>query len=205
MAGSARVWLIDPLNSGIDANGDFQVQVGYLLSDPAHGTGTPTNWESGWQPRLGAFTLSLPADSPSSHRGLIEDAVIADAAAQLPWPFTVTKNRVSVPQMSGDGDVSKYQRAVVTTGFSQTINNVIDDLVLEPAETLATGTVTLPSQPGDGQCITLATTQTITALTIAVQGSHVLAPGAGITTLTQAAPFCKWLFRSANDTWYRVG
>jgi len=204
MAAVAKVFKIEQYGEGQDVNGDFQIVAWYHLSDPAKGSGSPTTWESGWKPRIAATIATLSADNPGSHRAALEDAIIAHAATQEPYGFTVARNRVSVQMQSGDGIVLKYQRAVPATGFSQQINNSVDWLLLDPAATLASGSITLPSQPGDGQVVGTSTTQTITALTLSVQGAHQLAPGAAITTLAQGG-FAEWMFRSANNTWYRVG
>lgn len=205
MAAVAKVYRMTEYSSGLDTSGNLQLVVSFYLADPAQGSGTPTTWQSGWEPRLRSVVVTLLGDDPSSHRAAIEDAVIAMAAAETPYPFAVVRNRVSILSQSGDGIVMKYNRVVPATGFSQNIGNSIDWLLLEPAATLATGTVNLPSQPGDGQVVGISTTQAITALTIGTaNGGHSLAPGAAITTLPQGG-FCEWMFRNAGNTWYRVG
>lgn len=60
---------------------------------------------------------------------------------------------------------------VPLTGFSIAPQTSL--LVINPAGTLATGTVTMPSNPSDGQKLTIFSTQTQTALT--------LTPGSGDT------------------------
>jgi len=204
MAAVAKIYRMTEYSSGLDINGNLQLVVSFYLSEPAQGSGSPTTWQSGWEPRLRSIIVTLLGDDPSSHRVAIEDAVIAACAAEAPYAFNVSRNRVSILSQSGDGIVLKYQRVVPTTGFSQNINNSVDWLLLEPAAALAAGTINLPSQPGEGQVVGVSTTQAITALTIAPQGSHVLAAGAAITTLAQGG-FAEWMFRSANNTWYRVG
>lgn len=204
MAAVAKVYRMTEYSSGLDINGNLQLVVAFYLSDPAQGSGNPVTWQNGWEPRLISTVVTLSGDDPSSHRAAIEDAVIAAAAAATPLAFNVTRNRVSILSQSGDGIVMKYQRVVPTTGFSQSINNSVDWLLLEPAGTLATGTVNLPAQPGDGQVVGLSTTQAITAFTLATQGGHTLAPGAAITSLAQGG-YAELMFRAANNTWYRVG
>ena len=100
----------------------------------------------------------------------------------------------------GGGGSGLYQYVQPTTGFSQAINNGISTLVLDPAGTLATGTVTMPSAPGDGQTVQIKTSQAIAALTIAAPGG---------ATVTGAMPFSMaigqtidCLYRAANTTWY---
>lgn len=88
------------------------------------------------------------------------------------------------------------------TGFGITIANDIEQLVLEPAGTLATGTVTLPAAPEDGDTVGISSTQAITALTIS--------PNAGQTVADAPTSFAiggavRFLYRAANTTWYRIG
>lgn len=196
MAAIAKVIQVLPLGTGVDVYGNFLIECKYQLSDPAlQGDG------SGHDARLNAVTFVLPSNSPSQHHGIIVDGIIADAAAQ-PAPFDLIGNRVSMPKFDGDGVLKKYDVQVVTTGFSQTISSNIDILILEPAGILATGTVTMPSQPGDGQIIGIVSTQTITALTLSAAIGHFILNA--ITTIAIGG-FAYYLYRTANSTWYRVG
>ena len=196
MAAIAKVIQVLPLGTGVDVYGNFLIECKYQLSDPAlQGDG------SGHDARLNAVTFVLPSNSPVQHHGIIIDGIIADAAAQ-PAPFDLIGNRVSMPKFDGDGVLRKYDVQVVTTGFSHTISSNIDIQILEPAGILATGTVTMPSQPGDGQVIGIVSTQTITALTLSVAVGHFILNA--IATIT-AGGFAYYLYRTANSTWYRVG
>src|SRR5205823_1393392 len=71
---------------------------------------------------------------------------------------------------------------VPTTGFSITIGAGVSTLLLNPAGTLATGSITMPAVPVDGQIVRLATTQTVTALTLAANTGHTIS--GNVTTLT---------------------
>jgi hypothetical protein len=85
------------------------------------------------------------------------------------------------------------------TGFAITIANATTFLNLNPAGVLATGTINLPAAPIDGQIIEVATTQTITALTVSGNGHTIKnAP----TTLTGGAGF-SYRYRLSDTTWYR--
>lgn len=59
-----------------------------------------------------------------------------------------------------------YSLQTPITGFSITIPNNCGGLILNPAGTLATGTITMPSTPTDGLIVRISSTQTITALTL---------------------------------------
>ena len=87
------------------------------------------------------------------------------------------------------------------TGFSYTIPDNIEVATLDPAGTLATGTVTLPRGQFQGQRVYLTTTAQITALTVTVPTGYnvknafsgTLAAGAGIA----------YYFNLSKNTWYR--
>ena len=88
-----------------------------------------------------------------------------------------------------------------TTGFSYTIPANIDDVELNPAGTLATGTVVFPLNTAtlDGFVFTVGTTQTITALTLGGNGASIQnAP----TTLA-AGTVIRYKFYQANNTWVK--
>lgn len=93
------------------------------------------------------------------------------------------------------------ERVVPTTGFTNTIANTTSYYILEPAGTLATGTLTMPASPVNEQVVTIASTQTITALTHSPNTGQTL-KGA-LTTITVDGN-ASWIYRSANTTWYRV-
>jgi uncharacterized protein DUF2793 len=93
-----------------------------------------------------------------------------------------------------------YQQPI--TGFAIAAGNASGRLILDPAGTLASGTVTLPASPKDGQLFRLSTTQTITALTLSpATGQSVV--GAPSTLGSNA--FAEFTYRAANTSWYRTG
>lgn len=89
------------------------------------------------------------------------------------------------------------------TGFTYTVPNGQQLVLFTPAGTIATGTVTLPANPADGQEVTLATTQTITALTVNANTGQTL-QGTAPTTLTVALVALKFKFCAAQAAWVRV-
>lgn len=86
------------------------------------------------------------------------------------------------------------------TGFSIAAAANITQLVLNPAGTLATGTVTLPQSPGDNQPFLLMTSQTITALIVNTADGATL--NGAPTTLT-ANSSVKFRFQASLNTWFR--
>ena len=88
------------------------------------------------------------------------------------------------------------------TGFNLTIGNTTNVFQLEPAGTLAAGTVAMPAKPFDNQIVRIASTQVITALTHNANAGQTLK---GALTTIAANGFASYAFRAANNTWYRIG
>jgi hypothetical protein len=92
------------------------------------------------------------------------------------------------------------------TGFNITVPTPVSEqqwMIIQPASTLATGTVTLPLNTGvpDGTQVLITTTQEITAFTLALNGAAAgfafppsLAPGAGFTVR----------YYQATNSWYNI-
>ena len=93
------------------------------------------------------------------------------------------------------------ERVVPTTGFTNTIANTTSYYILEPAGTLATGTLTMPASPVNEQVVTVASTQIITALTHSPNTGQTLK---GALTTIAVDGNASWIYRTANTTWYRV-
>jgi len=113
-------------------------------------------------------------------------------------------------KMYGDGrwensgayiDLS-YSYQTPTTGFAITIANTAGRSILDPAGTLAAGTITMPAAPKDGQLCRIASTQAVTALTHSPNTGQTLK---GALTTIAANGFAEYTYRSANTTWYRTG
>lgn len=82
------------------------------------------------------------------------------------------------------GESQPFELYVPLTGFS--LAPVTSTLVLNPAGTLATGTVTFPTNPADGQRLTIVSTQTQTALTCTAGSGDTIANA--VTALTALTP-----------------
>ena len=98
-----------------------------------------------------------------------------------------------------NGVLQQYDYQVPTTGFSYTFAAGTTVLVMNPAGTLATGTITMPASPVDGMTISIESTQQITALT--VQGNTGQSLVNGTQTLRPNQPY-SWVYRLSNTTWY---
>lgn len=96
------------------------------------------------------------------------------------------------------GLLQNYDYLVPTTGFSYTFTTA-NGVILNPAATLATGTVTMPSSPVDGMTVSISTTKEITALTISGASGQTVSNA--VTTLL-AGGCVTYLYRAANTTWF---
>ncbi len=100
----------------------------------------------------------------------------------------------------GMADQSKSVQAP-TTGFSITIGNNVQTLILNPAGTLATGTITLPASPIDGHLVRICSSQIITALTVSPNTGQTIT--AAPTTLGLGGGFA-YIYDLAGTNWYRL-
>ena len=96
------------------------------------------------------------------------------------------------------GLIQAYDYQVLTTGFSYTFAAGTQVLVINPAGTLATGTITMPAAPSDGMTITVESTQQVTALTMSGNGGTVV--GAAVQLIPNQP--LSWVYRSTGTTWY---
>jgi len=92
------------------------------------------------------------------------------------------------------------------TGFNITAPTPVSEqqwILIQPASTLATGTVTLPLNTGtpDGTEILITTTQQITTFTLALNGA---AAAFGDPTTLAAEDFFRMRFVQATNSWYRI-
>jgi hypothetical protein len=97
-----------------------------------------------------------------------------------------------------NGLIQAYDYQVLTTAFSYTFAAGTQVLVINPAGTLATGTITMPASPSDGMTITVESTQQVTALTMSGNGGTVV--GAAVQLIPNQP--LSWVYRSTGTTWY---
>ena len=100
-----------------------------------------------------------------------------------------------------NGVLQSYDYQVLTTGFSYTFASGITTLLIEPAGTLATGTITMPALPADGMVVTFSSTQQITALTVAANTGQTI-NGNSIQAIPNQP--LSWVYRLTNTTWYAM-
>jgi len=98
------------------------------------------------------------------------------------------------------------QLAVPGTGFNIAIQTPVSQqqwLILQPASTLASGTVTLPlnTQTPDGTEVLITTTQQITSFTLAGNGAAAVY---GDPATLAAEDFFRMRFVQSTNSWYRI-
>lgn len=98
-----------------------------------------------------------------------------------------------------NGLIQQYDYQVLTTGFSYTFASGTQTLVINPAGTLATGTITMTAAPADGMVLTIESTQQVTAITI--QGNTGQSLVGGASQLIPNKPL-SYIYRLSNTTWY---
>jgi hypothetical protein len=98
-----------------------------------------------------------------------------------------------------NGLIQQYDYQVLTTAFSYTFAAGTQTLIINPAGTLATGTITMPAAPADGMVIWITTTKQIVALTINGNTGQTLTSGVTSLAPNQSVAY---LYRASNTTWY---
>jgi len=99
-----------------------------------------------------------------------------------------------------NGLLQSYDYQTPTTGFTYTFtpSSTGTVLVMNPAGTLATGTITMPAAPVDGMTITFSSSQQITALTMAGNGASIN----NAVTLLPAKTAVTYVYRATGTTWW---
>jgi len=92
------------------------------------------------------------------------------------------------------------------TGFNVAVPTPVSEqqwMIIQPAGTLASGTITLPLNTGtpDGTEVLVTTTQQITAFTLALNGA---ANAYGAPSTLAAQDFFRMRFYQATNSWYRI-
>jgi len=96
------------------------------------------------------------------------------------------------------------QSYVLTTpasGFAYTVPNNCLEVVLHPSGGLASGSLTMPGSPLDGQSVTVSTTQTISALNVLAASGQAVNAGNALTLAANSSATWKWI--ASLSTWIR--
>lgn len=95
---------------------------------------------------------------------------------------------------------------VPATGFNQTVPTPVAQqqwMLLQPAGTLATGTITFPLNTGvaDGTEVLITSSQQITTFALAANGASAIY---GAVTSLAAGGFVRYRFYQPTNSWYRI-
>jgi Head domain of trimeric autotransporter adhesin len=168
------------IGAGATAYGTSSVVVGYLSSDHQNtnsvvlGTG-----------------LIAPASTPfylNIGGNLIGTTVGATAGAGV---YTATQGGKAEQGLSTQTPI---------TGFNITIGPSVSLLMLNPAGTLAIGTIVMPGSPVNGQVINVMTSQVITALTVSGNTGQTIL---NAPTTLQAGTGFELKYNLGLTTWFR--
>lgn len=93
-----------------------------------------------------------------------------------------------------------YTKVAPATGFQYTFGNFQQEMLFEPAGTLAAGYITMAPQPIDGGKACMFSTEIITSMNLSANTGQSI--NNAITTLGAAGRAC-YLYSKANATWDR--
>lgn len=99
---------------------------------------------------------------------------------------------------------STAQYAVPTTGQTVSVTQTgasTLNLVIDPAGTLATLTIALPTGSFDGQRFSLMTSQALTGVTMTTATGSIV----GAITTAAANAFATYVWSTTATKWYRIG
>ena len=105
------------------------------------------------------------------------------------------------PTFTGSFANIGYTRVVPTTGFSNLIGTGVYSYIVDPAGTLASGTITLPAAPTDGTLINILFSHQITSLTLSPSAGQTVT-GIVATGTVYAGGGIQCLYRVGNTNWY---
>lgn len=163
-----------------------------LVTIPEGGTGATT--AAGARTNLGIGTLGTQNANAADITGGTVDGTAIGQTNAFPVTATTLIN-------TGEQADQSYHYQVPLTGFAITVPNTCSLLILNPAGTLATGTVLMPINPIDGQLVAIASSQTVSVLTVSPNGGQTL-NGAPSTIAANTSLW--WRYILTVTTWFRL-
>lgn len=149
---------------------------------------------------VGGYALAQVGGNPTPLVPKVANVGTADCFMDVVGGFP-TAQGYCAPAAAIAGVPGYVNGGAQTTGFSFTFGNTQTSYFIQPAGTLATGTLTTAANPADGQRECFLSTQTQTALTWNANTGQSMnnAPSAGVAM----TPVCMQ-FSLATATWYRA-
>jgi hypothetical protein len=119
------------------------------------------------------------------------------------WCVEFSANDPGIYTSFGSRLVTSYSLQVPVTGFSITMPDATQLLLLKPAGSLATGTVVTPPNPIDGQIMQIRTSKTISSLTLSPNAGQAISADL-ITALSGLSPALTFamMYHLSDTTWY---
>jgi hypothetical protein len=99
-------------------------------------------------------------------------------------------------------DGAQYAFSAPTTGFALAPVAEVSVISLNPAGTLAAGTITMPPTSFDGKVVSIFSSQVITALTLNTANGATFVPSAP-TTIAAAGSSFSFVYDRPNNQWHR--
>jgi hypothetical protein len=130
-----------------------------------------------------------------------------DAGGDRRLPFSVLANAIQA-LITGTSRQETQYFAPSATGWAVTVSPTVNGnnvfLLVTPTAGFAAGTITLPlqTQAQHGQTVEVASTQAVTALTVAGNGATAVN---GAPTALTANSFFKLRYDGVLKSWYRIG
>jgi hypothetical protein len=162
------------------------------------GAGSAVTTQSGFRASAGLTT----ATNNYGFRGLIATAAnrwncYMDGTAPNYFKGTV--------QTDGAMADTSYSYQTPSTGFTITIGDAVQTLILDPSGALLAGTITMPANPVDGHLVRITSTQNITTLTVSPNsGQSIKNAPTGFTVSLTGDQGYEFIYRVTNTTWYRL-
>lgn len=98
-----------------------------------------------------------------------------------------------------------YELLVPVTGFNITIPNGVSSLILNPVGTLATGSITLPTQPIDQQIVIINSMTTVTNCTFHAAFPAIIVNAPTTLQASGAGTSFQYVGTGGENAWFRVG
>jgi hypothetical protein len=154
---------------------------------------------------LGALALGavlaavLPLRSIAQNAGQLIFTPTGQELIQVIPPNTAA---IAYVPLAAVRDGAQYVYNVPLTGFTIVMTAEQSVVSLNPAGTLATGTVTLPPTLYDGKIATIFSSADVTLLTVNTSNGATFAPAAPAAILT-ANTSRSYIYDKANNQWHR--
>lgn len=151
-------------------------------------------WDSG---KTGVFAQSdfaIASDSdPTKQLKFDPSGITEDSSITITAP--AASGTLATLGVEGLQYAAPLTEATVVVAAGTTV------LVLEPADTIAALTVTLPAG-ADGKVVTISSTEIVTALTLGATGDDTI-----VNAISEFAAdgFVKYIYRASSEKWYRCG